>query len=101
MALGAGVALAANESGGRLEWVLGGIAAATALLWPFVLFGLRSVRNGFFVVCVVWVPAALTALAVVVKTPLGGVLVGLYVVLLTVAAIWSFVLWQINEPTRY
>lgn len=100
MALGGGVALAAADDGG-LVWVLGGVSVAAALLWPFVLFGLRSVRNGFFVISVAWVPAALTALAAAVRTPIAGALSGVFVALLTVAAVWSFVLWQINEPTRY
>lgn len=98
---GFGVGMALRESSRSLVPVLAGISVVAGWLWVATLFGRMSVRNGFFMVSVAWAPATLTAMAAMVQDPAAGAFTAALALLLSVAAVWSFVLWQINEPTRY
>jgi len=93
--------MALEDSSRALVPVLAGISVVAGWLWVATLFGRMSVRNGFFMISVAWAPAALTTMAALVQNPAAGALTAALGLLLTVAAVWSFVLWQINEPTRY
>lgn len=98
---GVGVGIVLADSADGLVLTMAILSVVSGLGWVAVLFRRRSVRNGFFLVSVAWVPTVLTAMAVVVREPVAGALSASLSLVLTVAAAWSFVLWQINEPTRY
>lgn len=100
-AFGAGVGVTVDASLGDIVGLLGGLTVILNLAWIAVLFGRRSVRNGFFVACVAWVAAVLTALAGVADSPAAAILTSPMAVMSTGLVVWAFVLWQINEPTRY
>jgi len=65
-------------------------------LWSFLFFGLRSPLLGFLEIILLWVAIVLTILSFFRVSKLAGILLLLYILWVSFAAILNFSIWRLN-----
>jgi len=91
----------AASSGRTTVLVLVGLTAAIEWLWLARMFGGQDLRNGFTLVCVAWVTAAMASAGLIALSGWEGWLLIPLLVALTGYGTVTFVVWQVNAPSRH
>ncbi len=82
--------------GAPLAFTLAASTLLGAVIWSAVVFRRRALRNGFFLMCVVWVLAALTSAAFAAEAPGAGVFSLPMTAVITLIGVLNFAAWQLN-----
>lgn len=77
-----------------------GLQIALNTLWTPIFFGLRRMREGFFVILALWAAVAATAGAFAQADLLAGVLFLPYLLWVSVAAALNLSVWRLNPDHR-
>lgn len=89
-------------AGAPLAFGLAGGTLVAAVGWAAVVFRLRSLRSGFFLICGVWVVSALSVAAFTAEAGASGLLSAPMLLVMTGVGVLNFIAWQLNqdEPSR-
>ena len=82
--------------GAPLAFILAASTLLMAVAWSGLTFRRRALRSGFFLICVVWVMAALTSAAFAAVAPGAGALSLPMLAMITLVGVLNFAAWQLN-----
>jgi len=86
----------AMEPGSQAALALFSLQIALNTLWTPVFFGARRMRLGFFVICALWLAVAAMGWTFLGHDLLAGLLVGPYLIWVTLAAALNWRVWRDN-----
>lgn len=84
--------------GAPLAFTLASTTLVAAVAWAAIVFRFRSLRNGFFFICAVWVSSALTSAAFASESVSASVLSLPMLLVITAVGVLNFAGWQLNIP---
>ncbi|XP_059468810.1 translocator protein-like [Neocloeon triangulifer] len=88
--------------GGEAKTALALYGAQLAINWVWspIFFGMESVKGGFFIGALLWCTAGVASVAMARVNLTAGLLMGPYMMWLTLATSINFYLWRNNPPKK-